>query len=45
MRRQTFTVTEAAPPDGSGLEAVHTTYVVEYWDHGTALEVREPDRP
>ncbi len=45
VRRQTFTVTEAAPPDGSGLEAVRTAYVVEYWDHGAALEVREPDRP
>jgi len=45
VRRQTFTVTEAAPPDGSGLGAVRTAYVVEYWDHGAALEVREPDRP
>jgi hypothetical protein len=45
VRRQTFTVTEAASSDGSGLQAVRTVYVVEYWDHGAALEVREPDRP
>ena len=45
VRRQTFSVTEAAPPDASGLGAVRTTYAVEYWDHGAALDVREPERP
>lgn len=50
IRRQTFTVTEAAPADGSGLATVLTRYVVEYWDHGTALGIKptggrgEPDR-
>ena len=45
VRRQTFTVSESAPADGSGLGAVRTTFAVEYWDFGTALDVREPARP
>lgn len=45
VRRQTFTVTEAGPADGSGLSTVRTAYVIEYWDHGAALDVREPQRP
>lgn len=45
VRRQTFSVTEAAGADGSGLQAVRTAYVVEYWDYGAVLEVREPARP
>jgi hypothetical protein len=45
IRRQTFTVTEPAPPDGSGLQAVRTSYVVEYSDYGAALDVRELGPP
>jgi hypothetical protein len=45
VRRQTFTVSEAAPPDGSGLQTVRTTLVVEYWDHGALLKVGEPGAP
>ena len=45
IRRQTFTITEAAPADGSGLTAVRTTYTVEYWDYGAQLTIGEPDRP
>lgn len=37
VRRQTFTVSQEAPGDGSGLTAVRTRYVVEYWDHGADL--------
>lgn len=50
VRRQTFTVMEAAPADGSGLTSVRTRYVVEYWDHGAGLDIRpagaaaEPER-
>ena len=43
IRRQTLEVVE--PPDpfsGTGLDAVRTTYTIEYWDHGRRLEVREP---
>ena len=40
VRRQTFTVAETAPADGSGLTSVRTRYVVEYWDHGAALDIR-----
>ncbi len=43
VRRQTFEVSEPADPfSGTGLEAVRTTYAIEYWDHGKRLEVREP---
>lgn len=43
IRRQTFEVVEPADPfSGTGLQAVRTTYTVEYWDHGRRLEVREP---
>ena len=45
VRRQTFSVTEAATPDGSGLAAVRTAYVVEYWDFGASIEIGEPGRP
>jgi hypothetical protein len=45
VRRQTFTVSEAAPPDGSGLQTVRTTYVVEYRDFGTPVQVGEPGAP
>ena len=37
VRRQTFTVSEVASADGSGLTTVRTTYLVEYWDHGADL--------
>src|SRR6266542_1614277 len=40
IRRQTFTVSEPVEGDGSGLDTVATTYVIEYWDFDTALEVR-----
>jgi len=43
IRRQTFTVSEPVEGDGSGLDTVATTYVIEYWDFDTALEVREPN--
>jgi hypothetical protein len=43
IRRQTLEVVEPADPfSGTGLEAVRTTYTIEYWDHGRRLEVREP---
>jgi hypothetical protein len=43
IRRQTLEVVEPADPfSGTGLEAVRTTYTIEYWDHGRHLEVREP---
>jgi hypothetical protein len=43
IRRQTFEVVEPADPfSGTGLDAVRTTYAIEYWDHGRRLEVREP---
>ena len=43
IRRQTLRVVEPADPlSGTGLDAVRTTYTVEYWDHGRDLEVREP---
>jgi len=43
IRRQMFEVNEPADPfGGSGLQTVRTTYTIEYWDHGRALEVREP---
>jgi hypothetical protein len=45
VRRQTFSVSESAAGDGSGLGAVRTTFAVEYWDHGVTLDVREPNRP
>ena len=45
VRRQTFSITQAAAPDGSGLPAVRTAYAVEYRDHGAALEIGEPGRP
>ncbi|HEV2009960.1 MAG TPA: hypothetical protein VGS17_02910 [Candidatus Limnocylindria bacterium] len=55
VRRQTFTVSEAVPPEaqmaGSGPTTVRTTYTVEYWDYGADLDIRpirpggEPDRP
>jgi hypothetical protein len=45
VRRQSFTVVEPPPADGSGLQAVRTTYVVEYWDYGAVLELREPPAP
>ncbi len=45
VRRQTFTITEAAPADGSGLTAVRTTYTVAYRDYGARLQIGEPDRP
>ncbi|HEV2249260.1 MAG TPA: hypothetical protein VGT60_02000 [Candidatus Limnocylindria bacterium] len=45
VRRQTFAVTEAAAPDGSGLTRVRTALAVEYWDHGADLRVGEPNPP
>jgi len=43
IRRQTLEVVEPADPfSGTGLDAVRTTYTIEYWDHGRRLEVREP---
>jgi hypothetical protein len=45
VRRQAFSVSEAAAADGSGLSAVRTAYVVEYWDYGASLHVGEPGRP
>lgn len=43
IRRQTVEVKEPADPfSGTGLRTVRTTYIVEYWDHGRRLEVREP---
>lgn len=45
IRRQTFTITEAAPGNGSGLTAVRTTYTVLYRDYGAHLQIGEPDRP
>jgi hypothetical protein len=45
IRRQTFTVSEMAAPDGSGLSTVRTAFAVEYWDHGVPLDVREPTGP
>lgn len=45
VRRQSFSVSEPAPADGSGLEAVRTSYVVEYWDYGALLDLREPEQP
>jgi hypothetical protein len=45
VRRQSFTVVEPPPADGSGLQAVRTSYVVEYWDYGAVLELREPPAP
>ena len=43
LRRQTFEVVEPADPfSGTGLDAIRTTYTLEYWDHGKHLEVREP---
>ena len=43
IRRQSFTVTEAAAPDGTGLATVRTSYRVEYWDFGLPLEIGEPN--
>lgn len=45
VHRQTFSVTEAVQPDGSGLRTVKTAFVVEYWDHGASLQVGEPNGP
>ena len=43
IRRQTLEVVEPSDPfSGTGLDAVRTTYTIEYWDHGRRLEVREP---
>jgi hypothetical protein len=43
IHRQAFEVREPADPfSGSGLRTLRTTYVIEYWDHGRRLEVREP---
>lgn len=43
IHRQTFEVTEPADPfSGTGLQTVRTTYTIEYWAHGSPLEVREP---
>lgn len=43
IRRQTLEVVEPADPfSGTGLDALRTTYTIEYWDHGRRLEVREP---
>jgi hypothetical protein len=45
VRRQSFSVSEPALADGSGLQAVRTSYVVEYWDYGARLDLREPGQP
>lgn len=45
VRRQSFTVSQPAPADGSGLQAVRTSYVVEYRDYGAVLDLREPGQP
>ena len=45
VRRQTFTITQGVAGDGSGLDAVRTSYVLEYWDHGARLDVGEPGAP
>ena len=43
IRRQRFEVVEPADAfSGTGLQTVRTTYIIEYWDHGGRLEVREP---
>lgn len=44
VRRQTFSITQSAADDGSGLSAVQTSYVVEYWDFGAPLDLGEPGR-
>lgn len=44
VRRQTFTITQSLPDDGSGLDTVRTSYVVEYWDFGAPLDFGEPGR-
>lgn len=44
VRRQSFVVDEPAGQLGTlGVQRLRTTYTIEYWDHGRALEVREPD--
>lgn len=44
IHRETFSVQEPADPfGGTGLETVRTSYTIEYWDHGSRLEVREPE--
>lgn len=44
VRRQSFDVDEPAGQLGTlGVQRLRTTYTIEYWDHGRALEVREPD--
>lgn len=44
IRRQSVEVVEpAAPFSGTGLSVIRTAYTIEYWDHGTRLEVLEPD--
>lgn len=45
VHRQTFTITQSAADAGSGLDTVRTTYVLEYWDFGAALDLGEPGRP
>lgn len=43
IRRQTVLITTGADSFYSGLDRVRTSYRVEYWDHGTRPEVREPE--
>ena len=42
VRRQTFTITEDAPDDGSGSTNIRTRYAVEYWDYGADLGLGGP---
>lgn len=44
IRRQAVEVVEPVDPfGGAGLSTVRTAYTIEYWDHGSALEIPEPD--
>lgn len=45
VRRQTFTIGQSADDDGSGLETVRTSYVIEYWDFDVPLDPGEPAAP
>lgn len=41
--RQTVLITTGADSFYSGLDRVRTSYQVEYWDHGSRPEIREPE--
>jgi hypothetical protein len=44
IRRQSVEVVEPTDPfSGTGLTTIRTSYTIEYWDHGSPLEIAQPD--